>query len=136
MATLYVRSTANSAIDGTLTLTVRATPDRSGNLHGGLYDFCYSHRTVNTKAGESMTILLDDQTVLKLVIVDYLTTAPGAISITLPPENATSALLRINDLIDKQLVFFSIVLQSTNQNPPITLFCDPQVGNDPKVSPT
>jgi len=134
MSTLYVRSNGNSAIDDTLTLYVWETPSGDGNLHDGLYAFRYSHRTLNTKAGEYMKIVLDDQTNLKLAIVDYLTTAPGAISIAVAPEN--TAMLHVNGMIDRQLVFFSIVLESTNQTPPIALFCDPQVGNDPKVSPT
>lgn len=135
MSTLHVRSNGDDAINSTVTLLVWATPTGDGNLHGGQYAFCYSHKTLNTKPGEKLSIVLDDRTDLKLTIVDYLTTAPNAMTVLLPPSRSEPATLCVNDLTAGLLVFFSIVLQSAAQ-PSIVLFCDPQVGNDPKVSPT
>lgn len=123
----------------TLTLQVSKAIDGTGNLHNGAYAYRYSHRTLNLRPEMQVSLVLDDQTDLGLQFVDVLTTAPSSIGIALPENIGEPATLVVTQGLQAGLlVLMSVVLTSTKgtQGPPVVLFCDPQVGNDPKVSPT
>lgn len=135
MSTLQAQVNGICALDP-VTLYVWLTPDGSGKLHGGLYDYRYSHRTLIMRPNASLSIRLADTTGLKLVLQDFLTTAPQCITLVQPEDPNELTILEANDLVTGLLVFFSIVLESSTPGTPVVLCCDPQVGNDPKVSPT
>ena len=67
---------------------------------------------------------------------DYACTNPDALTtdVKTPFEPGTDGVtfklnLRANELID--FAMFVVMSDPTGANPPVTLFCDPQVGNDP-----
>lgn len=122
-----------------LTLYVWATPNGTGNLHGGLYAYRYSQRTLCIKAGGAISVALDDQTTLKLSLSGLLTTRPDIVTPLPPKEPGALVSIQVANMPTQGLlVFYSIALRSNNQADPqqaVYLYCDPQVGNDPKVAP-
>lgn len=138
MSMLRIHDGAESDM-ANLILYVWSTPNGTGNLHGGLYAYRYSHRTLCIKAGGQISVTLDDQTNLKLTLSGLLTTRPDIVSPSRSTEPGALLSIQVADTPTQGLlVFYSIALRSNNQADPqqaVHLYCDPQVGNDPKVSP-
>lgn len=127
MSIIYVGPASGRVAE--TTLRVVRTPDGHGNLHGGLFQFSFTPQTMLIGEEGTLTVVLDDQTGLELHIVDFMTTAPANI----PHAENLGSLLRLffAQMLRRQLVLFSIILQDPGGE--LTLCCDPQVGNDPKV---
>lgn len=120
-----------------LILYVWSTPDGTGNLHGGLYAYRYSQRTLCIKAGGQIAVTLEDCTNLGLEFSGLLTTDPQIVSPAGQPQPGAPMVINVNDTRTQGLlVFISIALNGTiptNPQQSLQLYCDPQVGNDPKV---